>query len=175
MKRGLLTLCAVASVVLVAACGGGNDKAAQPPSATLATTPTTARTTTTLSVEAQVEAAYLKSWDVYSHAVRTFDTSEIETAYTGRARELVSGEVARLKAANTPIVVDVDHDVSVDIGDDGETALVVDHYVNRNYRIDGRTNQPIDKVNDPGTFVERYVLTKAGESWVVSAIERLQG
>ena len=35
----------------------------------------------TLSVEAEVEAAYLRSWDVYSEAMRTFDTSHLDEVY----------------------------------------------------------------------------------------------
>jgi hypothetical protein len=165
--RGLRAIGAVLVLVLVAACSGGDDDA---PAATLQTS-TTAHTTTTLSVESQVEAAYLRSWDVYTNAVRTFDTSGLATTYTGRALDLVRGEVERLKAANTPLVVQVEHQVKVEIGV-GNGAIVTDTYVNRNYRIDGTTKQPIDDTNDPGNYVERYVMMKAGDSWVVASIER---
>lgn len=167
MKRGLLTLCAVASLISVAACSGGDDDT---PAATLATS-TTARTTTTQSVEAEVEAAFLKSWEVYADAVRRFDTSRLADAYAGRALDLVRGEVQRLKDANTPLIVKVTHDVSVELGS-GNGALVVDRYINENYRINGETQQPIDAVDDPGTYVERYVMTRVGDSWLVASIER---
>jgi hypothetical protein len=165
MTRWLLAL---AFAGALAACGGGGGST---PSATLATTPTTARTTTTQSVEAEVEAAYLRSWDVYADAVRTFDTSKLATSYSGRALELVRSEVARLQAANTPVMVKVDHAIKVEVGS-GNGAIVTDTYINRNYRIDGVTKQPIDAVDDPGTYVERYVMAKAGDSWLVASIER---
>src|SRR4051812_15144688 len=96
MTRWLLAL---AFAGALAACGGGGDST---PSATLATTPTTARTTTTVSVESEVEAAYLKSWDVYAAAMRTFDTSHLKDVYVDAALKLRLDEVGELKAANTP-------------------------------------------------------------------------
>jgi hypothetical protein len=95
----------------------------------------------------------------------------LATVYEGRALELVSAEVARLRTANTPLVVQVHHDVRVELGS-GNGAIVTDTYVNRNYRIDGSTRKPIDATNDPGTYVERYVMSKAGDSWLVASIER---
>lgn len=170
MKRGVVMLCAVASVALASGCGGGGEQGA---AATLATAPTTERTTTstTLSPEAEVEAAYLQSWDVYTEAVLTFDTSKLADVYDGRALDLVKGEVARLMEANTPLVVEVEHSLDVNLGAAGD-ALVTDTYVNRNYRVDGTTKEPIDDPNDPGTYVEVYALRKVGESWRVVGIER---
>src|SRR4051812_4363124 len=107
VKRGLLTLCAVASVALVAGCGGGGGPDAGP-SATLATA-TTQRTTTTRSPKAEVEAAYLKSWDVYTKAMRTFDTSHLADVYADKALQLRLDEINGLKAKHTPARMRVDH------------------------------------------------------------------
>lgn len=166
MKRGALTLCAFALAASVAACG--DDSAESAPSATVGTAP---KTTTTLSVEAEVEAAYLRSWDVYAEAVRTFDTTALDEVYDGSALRLVEDEVRRLREANTPIVVQVEHDLSIQLAD-SMTAFVRDTYVNRNYRIDGESGDPIDATDDPGTYVELYELRREAGRWRVVVIVR---
>lgn len=173
VRRPLLVVLSVLLVLVGAACSGDDPAAA--PSGTLATSSSTSdadATTTTraLTVEQEVEAAYLRSWDVYAEAVRTFDVSRLAEVYTGRALEIVVAEVARLNEANTPIVVKVEHSIDVDLR--GDVATVIDHYVNRNYRIDGDSGDPIDDPNDPGTYVESYTLKKVGETWRVDTIER---
>ncbi|MEA3021045.1 MAG: hypothetical protein QOI47_2569, partial [Actinomycetota bacterium] len=103
-----MTLCVAVMLAGVAACGGGH---ASGPAATLASAPRTQRTTTTLSVEQQVEAAYLKSWDIYAEAMRTRDTNKLSAAFTAKALELRLGEVAQLKASGTRAQMSVEHDV----------------------------------------------------------------
>lgn len=163
----MLTLWAVASVSLVAACGGGGDDAGAGPAATLAT-PTTAErstTSTTLSVEAQVEAAYLKSWDVYTDAMRTFDTSKLADVYVGEALRARIAEVNGLKAANTPGRMEVEHDLIVQLLDDGG-AVVKDSYINHSVLLDAETQQPTE--HDPNERLNReYGLRREGGTWKV--------
>jgi hypothetical protein len=160
MTRWLLAL---AFAGALAACGGGGGST---PSATLATTPTTARTTTTQSVEAQVEAAYLKSWDVYADAVRTFDTSKLATVYTDKALTLRLDEVARLRADDTPARTVVTHRITkIDLLKPGE-AVVHDDYENHSVLLDGKTGAPIEK--DPNAVVSRqYAMRNVEGVWKV--------
>lgn len=162
MTRWLLAL---AFAGTLAACGGGGSDG---PSATLATTPTTARTTTTQSVEAQVEAAYLRSWDVYADAVRTFDTSKLASVYTDKALTLRSGEIADLKAAGTPARVSVIHDTSIQIVDASHQAVVRDSYRNHSVLLDsaGRPTEP-----DPDQVVSRqYLMLRIDGTWKVADV-----
>jgi hypothetical protein len=163
-RRWLLVL-----PLLVAAASCSSDAPAGP-SAAVTTPPTSERTTTMLSVEQEVEAAYLRSWDVYAKAVRDLDPSGLEESYADAALDLERNEVARLKAANTPIVVEVDHDLAVEIVRDGE-ALVFDTYVNRNYRIDS-SGKPIDDPNKAGTYSETYQMRRIGGRWLVVRVVR---
>lgn len=169
MKRGALTLCAVVSVVLASGCGGGGGD--QGPSATLAAAPATERTTTstTLSPEAEVEAAYLKSWDVYTEAVMTFDTSKLAEVYGGRALEIVVGDVKNLRADNTPARMRVEHSYQIEVAD--SIARIVDQYVNHSVLVDGSTHEPIEA--DPNKRVNyEYTLQETEGTWKVVDIVR---
>ena len=157
-------------VVVIASCGGSDD--AKGPTATVGPDKTTESTTTTKppTPEQEVEAAYLRSWDVYAKAVRTFDTSELASAYVDGALQTVQAEVERLAAAKTPLIVKVTHDAHVQIVDEGQ-ALVRDRYVNRNYRVDA-DGKPLDPTDDPGTYQETYQMKRSGEAWLVMRIVR---
>ena len=124
-RRALLRAALVLVVALAGAgCSGDDDAdASDSPAATVGTAPTTS---TTLSVEAEVEAAYLRSWDVYTEAVRTFDTSKLADVYVGDALTSRLAEINRLREANTPVRMDVDHDITITIADDDPAPAVLD-------------------------------------------------
>lgn len=166
MKRGLLTLCALLTVASVTACSD-DDSAESPPSATVGTAPTTS---TTLSVEQEVEAAYLRSWDVYTEAVLTFDTSELEEVFAKTALQTVRDEVAGLRAAGTPVRAKVDHQIDIDVIEAG--AIVLDNYVNHSVLLDPETKKPSEP--DPNKrLLFSYHLEEVDGSWKVVGIDRL--
>jgi hypothetical protein len=161
VKRALLTLYAFASIALVAGCGGDDDDAAPP------ATVGTVTTSTTLSVEQEVEAAYLRSWDVYTEAMRTFDTSQLKEVYIGEALALRLDEVGDLEAANTPARMSVEHDYEITV--DGETAVVVDAYVNHSVLVDPMTGEPTEA--DPNNrLTTRYEFRKVGDTWRIERV-----
>src|SRR3954463_5522087 len=91
----LRTFCAVrrpaswvivaALFVAVAACGNsGGDPG---PTATIAK-PGKTTTTQAKTVEQQVEAAYLQSWKVYAKAMRSLDTTGLDSAFAKDALTL---------------------------------------------------------------------------------------
>lgn len=179
-----------AALVLATGCGGGGSDEPDTPAATVqegevgeeaeassgTTTATTDRpepTTTTIAPtpEQEVEQAYLRSWEVYAEAVKELDEGVLTRAYGGEALAAVVREVDRLQAANTPLVVDVDHDYELRMTGPS-SAVVVDEYVNRNYRVDRSTGEPIDPPNDPGIYVESYQLREVDGSWKVIVILR---
>ena len=166
MKRALLALCAVLALASVTACGG-DDAAESSPSATVGTVSTTS---TTLSVEQEVEAAYLRSWDVYADAVLTFDTSKLSDAFAKTALQTVRDEVADLKAAGTPVRADVDHQINVDVIEAG--AIVLDNYMNHSVLLDPVTMEPSEP--DPNERVLfSYHLEEVGGRWKVVGIDKL--
>lgn len=143
-----------------AACSSDGD-AAEVPGATV---PTEAATSTTLSVEQEVEQAYLKAFDIYVDALRRLDASRLPEAFTGEALALYTQEVADLKAANTPVRYEVEHDYDVSVN--GEAAEVVDNYVNHSVLLDGSTGQPLEP--DPNQRLEyRFVLERREGKWLV--------
>lgn len=169
LRRSLVAVIFVA-LPLVSACSGGDDE--EGPSASVTTASSRPSTTSVaLTPEQEVEAAYLRSWDVYAKAVRELDPAGLEESYRGDALATIREEVADYAAARTPLIVKVEHDITVGVLD-GDTALVYDRYVNSNYRTDER-GTPIDDPNDPGTYEDRYQLDRVGGRWLVSRIERL--
>jgi hypothetical protein len=157
---------------LVSACSGGDGDDGPSASVTTASSrPSTTSSSVALTPEQEVEAAYLRSWDVYAKAVRELDPAGLEESYTGVALATIREEVADYAAARTPLVVKVEHDITIGVLD-SDTALVNDRYVNSNYRTDER-GAPIDDPNDPGTYEDRYQLDRVGGRWLVSRIERL--
>jgi hypothetical protein len=172
----------VAAVLLCGlgvACGG--DGPSEGPSATVAagpTAPTTSVTPTTTeplredppsgATEQEVEAAYLRSWDVYADAMLRLDPSRLGEVYAGDALDLRRDEVAGLARDGTPGRMRVDHDYEVVVLN-ATDALVLETYVNHSVLLDGTTMQPIEP--DPNTTLRReYVLTKEPDGWRVSQV-----
>lgn len=170
LRRTRLLLAAFSLVLSVAACGDDDDAAAGP-SATLGTSTTGADATTTtseLTVEQEVEAAYLRSWEIYTEAVRTFDTSQLNEVYSGDALRSRIDEVNRLRQANTPARIDVVHDVTIEVADDA-TAVVRDDYFNHSVLLDGETGEPIEA--DPNEVVKReYLMRVVDGKWKVAFV-----
>ena len=167
MKRALLALCAVLAIASVAACGG-DDAAESSPSATVGTVSTTS---TTLSVEAEVEAAYLRSWDVFAKAALELDPAGLDALYAGPALQVVVDEVNELKAAGTPVRYEVEHDYEIEVAPDRDLAEVRDSYVNHSVLLDPETGEPSEP--DPNKVLhEVYLMQLVEGQWKVVDISR---
>lgn len=162
-------LCGMALVVLVG-CGGNDDPGV--PSATIAPTETpdpTTSTTEALTPEEEVEAAYLRSWEVYAESLRDFDDSRYDEVYAEEALMSRQAELAKLKTANTPVRIDVEHNYSLQIVDEGRQAIVLDQYVNHSVLLDPETGEPTEP--DPNSVVRRqYPLKRIDGTWKIVAI-----
>lgn len=166
MKRALLTLCAVLAVASVAACAG--DDAESAPSATVGTVSTTE---TTLSVEAEVEAAYLRSWEVFAKAALELDPAGLEAAYSGPALKVVEANIERLKKEGTPARFDVEHDYQIEVDEETDLAQVTDAYVNHSVLLDPSTREPSEP--DPNEVVtEIYLMQRIEGTWKVIDFSR---
>ena len=177
----------VAAILCWLAVGcGGEAPSNEAPSATLgagaATTPTSTTTTTTAppattattatiaapTVEDDVEAAYLRSWDVYTDAMLRLDPTRLAEVYTGAALDTRRDEIADLTAARTPARMRVEHDFEVVVVDD-TNALVLERYRDHSVFLDGTTMQPLGP--DPDHVVSReYVLHREADGWRVARI-----
>ena len=157
-------------VLVIVGCGGSDD--AKGPTATVGTDTTAESTTTTakaLTPEQEVEAAYLKSWDVYAKAALALDPAGLEKSYDGDALEIVRQDIAKFKKDNTPARFKVDHDYTITISTAG-VAAVADNYVNHSVLLDPTTRQPTEA--DPNKRVsEVYLLKEVDGTWKVITIQ----
>ena len=144
----------ITGALLGAACSASASEAAEP-TTTTSKAPTTTSTTEPLTVEEQVEQAYLASWDDYATAMGERETEHLSATHAGRALELVESEVADLKRDGHAADIDVEHNYAITIVDES-TAVVVDEYVNHMILIDPDTGEPREA--DPNNTV-LYVFT----------------
>lgn len=131
-------------------------------------------TTTALdpaTVEGQVEAAYLRSWDVYADAVYNLELDEEAFAaiyaepYLSTVRNELQDRIVEGRAA----YVIVDHDYTIQVLDPS-TAVVADRYRNHQVLIDPETKEPIEP--DPDEPVLDVVTVRLIEgTWRISLIE----
>jgi hypothetical protein len=119
-------------------------------------------------VEDEVEAAYLRSWDVYVDAMLRLDPARLAEVYTGAALEGRRSEIADLSSLRTPARMRVEHDYEIVVVD-GTNALVLEQYRDHSVLLDGTTMQPLGP--DPDQIVSReYVLRREADGWRVARI-----
>jgi hypothetical protein len=166
---------------VAAGCGGDDesDSAATSSSSSLSSStegPSSSSSSSTTSTpatpEEEVEAAYLRSWEVYAKAVRELDPSGLEESYARDSLETVRAEVERLADANTPIRVDVLHGELVIEFLEKDVAVVFDAYINRSVLLDGSTGEPIEEPQEK-TLREAYQMERLEEEWKVVFIRSL--
>lgn len=171
MLRPLSGACVV--LLLAVGCSSGTAKG---PSASVAAPSTTERPTTTtakaLTPEQEVEAAYLKSWDVYAKAMRNVDTSHLADVYAGDALQMRTEEINDLARLNRAGQIRVSHDYSISVFDNGNRALVIDAYSNHSVLIDSQSGNPLE--SDPNNVVKRqYELRYLEGTWKVVYVKAL--
>lgn len=166
MRRGVVSILFVLTCFLAGCSDDGSAADLGPTAADL--DPTGSVITSTLGpIEREVEAAYLRSWEVYRRALRTLEVAGVEATHTGQALQTVTAEVAKLRAAGTPVDGTVDHRYEIEMtGTD--SAIVVDEYVNHLVLLDAGGN-PTE--SDPNERVHyRFTLIKLEGTWRVERI-----
>lgn len=183
--RGV-TLCIPLLLLVVVGCS--DDEPAAAPTTTTVDDTTTSSTTSTAperepsttttafdpaSVEGAVEAAYLKSWDVYADAVYDLQLDEeaLAEVYADSLLEVRRAEIISRVNEGRAALVYVEHDYQIEVmGQD--TALIIDTYVNHQVLLDPETKKPIE--DDPNsTIVDAFSAKRAGTAWVLFDLERL--
>jgi hypothetical protein len=151
-----------------ATLASGGPATAPTTTATTATGPPTTATTPPTNPEGEVEAAYLRSWEVYADAMLRLDAARLPEVYAGAALDTRRDEIADLTAARTPARMRVEHDYEVVVVD-GTNALVLEQYRDHSVFLDGTTMQPLGP--DPDRVVSReYVLRREADGWRVARI-----
>lgn len=176
MRRLAITVALAALTLAVFGCGGGegegervNGQGSRSPAATATATaaPThTPTATATLSPEEEVEAAYLRYWDVYADAVYNLDTSRLPDVMTGPRLERGLNEIQQLRDEGRAVDIVVEnHPVVVQI--EGDRAVVYDEYENRSYFIDPTTKEALSHPEGSQTIRDTVTLTRVGQTWKV--------
>lgn len=125
------------------------------------------------SVEGAVEAAYLRSWDVYADAVYNLDLDESALADVyaeqGLANviEEISGRVDEGRAA----LVQVDHSYQIALTND-DLASVIDELTNHQVLIDPETKEPLEADPDEVQLLN-FVMKRIDGGWRVTLIQRV--
>jgi hypothetical protein len=177
----------VALALGAAACGGDSDADARPTttaaerttSSSTTTAPERAASTTTTAydpaaVEGQVEAAYLKSWDVYAEAVYNLELDEAALAevFADPLLTVLREELRERIDEGRAAYVLVDHSYTIEMtGPD--TAAVIDRYTNHQVLIDPESKTPIEPDPDK-VIVDAFTLRRFADAWVVNDQRRIK-
>lgn len=185
-----MVLAVLVAALALAACGDddGAESERSSTTGTEATTTSSSTTTTTVperepsttttafdpaTVEGQVEAAYLRSWDVYADAVYHLELDEdaLAEVYAGSSFGTRREEIQQRMAEGRAAFVRLDHDYDITIVDP-DTASVIDHFVNHQVLIDPATKEPIE--DDPNEVVlVNFQLKRIDGTWKVTLIQRI--
>ncbi|SRR5581483_2826066 len=114
----------------------------------------------------QIEAAYLRYWQVYSDAVLNLDPSHLNEVLAGRALQLVTDEINGLKAQDKPAKIDVQHSYAI-VRFDQTSATLVDDYLSRSVLVDPSTKQPLPRSDPPTRVRQSFEFQKADGNWKI--------
>jgi hypothetical protein len=124
------------------------------------------------TVEGQIEAAYLASWDAYAEACLSVDVDGLTSFYADEALEYRRADIDGMRTAGRAARCEVEHDYVVEqLG--AAVAVVSDNYISHLRLIDP----------DTGAFLEAdpnirdgsvYTLERRGDRWLITDINALQ-
>jgi hypothetical protein len=182
--RGV-TLCLALAAAAVACSDDGEPTASTTTASTAETTTSTTAperepsTTTTAfdpaTVEGEVEAAYLRSWDVYAEAVYdlVLDEAALAEVYAEASLETRRDEITERIENQRAAHVALDHDYRVTLVD-SRTASVLDRFVNHQVLVDPVSREPIE--DDPNErLVVNFQMKLIDGSWKVTFIQKVSG
>jgi len=185
-----VVLASLVGALIVAGCGDDEGADGDPTSTTTTSQVATTSSSTTTAVperepsttttafdpatlEGEVEAAYLRSWDVYADAVYHLELDEdaLAEVYAGSSFGTRREEIQQRMAEGRAALVRLDHDYDITIVDP-DTASVIDHFVNHQVLIDPATKEPIE--DDPNEVVlVNFQLKRIDGTWKVTLIQRI--
>lgn len=160
---------------VTAACGRGTGGTSTP-SASVTVSPTvtvTPSATLVPSSKEQVAAAYLAYWNAYAAALLNLDSKFAESAASGEELGRIRAEIAGLQRDGVALRVMVEHDFAV-VEMSGNTAVVIDRYVDKSFNVVPTTKQPETAVVGGKTITDSFDLQRTDTGiWVVVRSRRL--
>lgn len=118
-------------------------------------------------LEREIEAGYLRYWDVLIQAYLNLDTSHLGEVMAGDELARVQKEILDLKAQGKAAKLDVEHRIAfAKVAPDN--AIVYDEYLNKSVYVDPTTKQEL-KTSEPATTEKISVyMQKVDGSWKVT-------
>jgi hypothetical protein len=160
---GVLLTVLVAGLLVGFLALGNDDR-----SSGTTTTPSVTTSAMPSDPRAQVEQAYLRAWDVWADALLKLDTSGLRDAFTGRALQLITAQVAEQNRKSQPVRIRAEHNYTITLID-AQTASVDDRYINHNVRLDPNNLEPIEP--DPDNPEHRsFTLKLVDGTWKIATI-----
>ena len=181
LARMSLLLLAWASVAVFLSCGNGESEPRTPtattsnPTTTVTSSATSTPTAAALSADQQVLAAYRRYWDVYTDALYTLDSSQLEQVMAGPRLARALDEIESLRRQGRAVRIVVRNDPLVAAVQTTE-AVVIDQYQNESFVVDARTKEPVGGRGPAQSIRDTFTLTRVDGVWkVVDSIRQAGG
>lgn len=121
-------------------------------------------------LEREVQAAYLRYWDVLTEANLSLDTSRLPEVTAGRELAQAQQQVEELKGKGKAAKVDVEHRIALAKVTPDE-AVVADEYLNKSVYVDPVTKAEFKTTAPPTVEKLSFTLRKIDGQWkVVEAV-----
>ena len=121
-------------------------------------------------LDREVQAAYLRYWDVLTEANLSLDTSRLPEVMAGRELAQAQQQVEELKAKGKAAKVDVEHRIALAKVTPDE-AVVADEYLNKSVYVDPVTKAEFKTTAPPTVEKLSFTLRKIDGQWkVVEAV-----
>ena len=121
-------------------------------------------------LEREVEAAYLRYWDVLAEANLSLDTSRLPEVMAGRELAQAQQQIEDFKAKGKAAKVDVEHRIALAKVTPTE-AVVADEYLNKSVYVDPVTKAEFKTTSPPTVEKLSFTLRKIDGQWkVVEAV-----
>ncbi|MGE3620908.1 MAG: hypothetical protein AB7L84_10650 [Acidimicrobiia bacterium] len=175
-----------AASALTLACSSDREQATPPPSSASGT-PTTRPTTTTMpmrptsttsttyapdTTEGQVEAAYLRGWDVYADQVWNLELDEAALAevFADEQLAVTTQEIKDRIATDRASWLRADRSYRVVLVPDVQRAKVIDESTNHQVRVEPTTKEPAE--DDPNEVVRSVATMELVDgAWRIARID----
>lgn len=122
------------------------------------------------TVEGEIEAAYLQSWQTFEDAIIEADPDLLQQSFTGEALEVLTAQVDELIANGESARIEIEHDYEISPASD-TTASLIDVQINHSVLLDRESGEPLEA--DPEEQVLRtYTLALVEDRWLVDGLFR---
>ncbi|MCL5107382.1 MAG: hypothetical protein M1401_00615 [Chloroflexi bacterium] len=152
--------------VPVSTGAAASDKATPVAAPALATTKPSNLQTANSPLEREIEAAYLRYWEVRAEAFLNRDTSHLSEVMAEAELARTRQQIDDLKAQGRAARIVVEHRIAfLEVGE--AKARLYDEYLNRSYLVDPQSKQAVQTPGPGGIAKVSYELKKIDGAWRV--------